>query len=59
MTTIEMLKTSMLKHWAAGKREDEFHNAVRGECPDASLQEYNDAADAAWPEIFGVGEVAR
>jgi hypothetical protein len=41
----------MLRHWQSGKRDGDFHTAVRDEFPFVSLERYNAAADAAWAQI--------
>jgi len=50
---IDEIKISMLTHWNAGRRDNEFHDAVRHECPFATLRQYNTAADLAWTELSG------
>lgn len=50
---IAQLEHAMKHCWRLGKRGDAFHAAVRSTCPDASLEEYNAAAEKAWAEIGG------
>ncbi len=52
------LCASMRHHWTAGLHSPEFHHAVRRDCPTATLEEVNDAADAVWAEFGGEGEEA-
>ena len=53
------LRDSMRRHWKAGLRTPEFYHAVRGDCPTATLEEFNAAADAVWSELgLGGGETA-
>ncbi len=49
----EDLCGSMRRHWRAGARPPEFQQAVRGDCPEATLFEFNAAADLVWAEIRG------
>ena len=49
------LLASMHRHWADGLRHPEFHNAVRDDCPDATLAQFNAAADEVWAELTPLG----
>lgn len=42
------LRTSMHRHWQAGKRPPEFQDAVRADCPDATLALFDQIADEVW-----------
>ena len=48
--TVEQLRSSMGRHWAAGLRPPEIQHAVRRDCPGATLEEFNAAADAVWDD---------
>lgn len=51
---VSSIVASMIAHWQIGKRGQDFHKAVRAEHADATLAQYNAAADVAWRIIFGV-----
>ena len=55
MTTNQRLRTSMRQHWQDGKRPPEFHDAVHSDCPDATLAQFNEAADDVWRELQAEG----
>jgi hypothetical protein len=48
---VERLVESMFRNWSEGHRPPEFHLRVRHENPDATLAEFNHAADLTWPKI--------
>ena len=50
MAMLTEIKDSMLRHWDDGLRGDKFHDAVRSDCPTATLSAYQEAAEAAWAE---------
>lgn len=47
----EQLRSSMRRHWAAALRPPEFSHAVLRDCPGATLEEFNAAADAVWADL--------
>ena len=47
----DKLKQSMRTHWGKGLRSAEFHKAVRADCPAATLEEFNAAADEVWEDV--------
>ena len=49
--TAEGLRSSMRRQWAAGLRPPELQHAVRRDCPTATLEEFNAAADVVWAEL--------
>ena len=51
--TILVLSDSMRRHWRSGLRPPEFQHAVRADVPNATLAEFNQAADETWRKIGG------
>ena len=49
--TAEQLRASMRRHWMAGLRPPEFQQAVRRDCPAATLDGFNAAIDEVWAEL--------
>lgn len=50
-TITKNLRASMRRRWKEGLRPPEFQHAVRRDCPAATLQEFQTAAEVVWAEL--------